>query len=124
MKVRNGDVSLVDRKEVLRLQFNRKLKSDPDLAALILAVASLVGVARRLRVSHPPDLVAEVVKPLLIGKVGYSTAAAFSPPINDGDPLSALASTGSMMWREQFVVPEGSTLTQLLASWNAPMSLQ
>ena len=79
--------------EVFGLKFNRNLKSDPHLNEMILAVASLAGVAQCLRAHLPANLVADVVRALLVGKVGYGIAAAFFPCLHNDDPRPTLSST-------------------------------
>ena len=65
--------------EVHGLKFNRNLKSDPHLNEIILAIASLAGITRHLRGHLPANLVADVVRALLVGKVGYGIGADFFP---------------------------------------------
>ena len=76
----------------VQFKFNRGLKSDPNIQSLTFAVASLVGVARRLKFHLPPNQVTEVVRALLVGRVGYGAAAAiFSHLLNDDSKFSLIA---------------------------------
>ena len=93
VKVSNSLVSPVKNIEILGLKFNRNLKFDPHIEALISAAASLAGVARCLKAHLPTNLVADVVRALLVGKIGYGIAAAFFFRLSNDDPRSALAST-------------------------------
>ena len=59
---------------------------------LISAVASLAGVARRLKVHLPSNLAADIVRALLVGGIGYGIAATFFPRLGCDDPHLALMS--------------------------------
>ena len=89
----NSLVSPVESIEFLGLKFNRDLKSDPHIATLNSAVASLAGVARWLKVHLPSNLAADIVRALLVGRIGYGIAATFFPRLGCDDPGSALMST-------------------------------
>ena len=86
-------VSSVDLIEVLGIKFDRGLSSNPHIQKLISSVASLTGVTRCLRVDLPPDLVAEVMEALLVGKITYGAAAVLYPQLDCGSPCSTLLST-------------------------------
>ena len=68
--VGNSHVHPVDTVDILGMKFDCALRSDPHIRELNSAMASLAGVASRLRVYLPPDLVSDVIKSLLIGKIG------------------------------------------------------
>ena len=89
----NSLVSPVESIEFLGLKFNRDLKSDPHIATLNSAVVSLAGVARWLKVHLPSNLAADIVRALLVGRIGYGIAATFFPRLGCDDPGSALMST-------------------------------
>ena len=82
-------VSQVETIDFPGLKFGRNLKSDINL--LISAINSLAGVARCFRVHLPTRFAADVVRALLVGKIGCGIAAAFFPCLSQDDPLLALA---------------------------------
>ena len=84
-------VSPVDSIQVLGMKFDRGLGSDPHVRELTSAVASMAGLARCLRIHLPTeDLVVDIVKALLVGKVGYCAAAVLHPHLNQDTPRSSL----------------------------------
>ena len=78
----NSLISPVETIDFLGLKFDYSVNSDPHIRKLISDVASLAGVARHLKVYLPSNLVAEVVRALLVGKIGYGIAAAPFPRLN------------------------------------------
>ena len=91
--VSNSHVHPVDTVDILGMKFDRALRSDPHIQELNSAMASLAGVARCLRAYLPPDLVSDVIKSLLIGKIGYGAAAVIFHHFDHDAPHSALSST-------------------------------
>ena len=77
---------------ILGMQFDSGLRADPHVQELITSVASMAGIARRLRVHIPPDMVADVVKALLVGKISYGAAAVLFPRLDQDWPRSAFSS--------------------------------
>ena len=80
----DSGVTPVDSIEVLGTKFDRGLGSDPHLRELTSAVASMAGLARRLKIHLPTDLVVDIMKALLVGKVGYCAADVLHPCLNPG----------------------------------------
>ena len=91
IKIGSSLVTLVNSVGVLGMKFDRSLKSDPHIRELTSVVASLTGVARYLRVHLPPDLLAVIMKALLVGKINYGAAAMLLPCLDQDAPCSALS---------------------------------
>ena len=83
-------VTPVDSIKVLGTKFDRGLGSDPHVRKLTSALASMAGLARCLKIHLPTDLVADNVKALLVGKVGYCVAAVLHPRLNQDALCSSL----------------------------------
>ena len=92
VKIGSSLVTPVNSVGVLGMKIDRGLKSNPHIRELNSAVASLTGVARCLRVHLPPDLVAIIIKALLVGKINYGAAAMLLPHLDQDAPCSALSS--------------------------------
>ena len=79
-------VTQVDTIKVLGLKFHRSQKPDPKIGALVSGVATIAGIARRPRLYLRFSSTLEVVRSLLVGKVGYRAAATNFPHFKRGDP--------------------------------------
>ena len=53
-------------------------------------MASIAGLARCLKIPLPTDPVVDIMKALLVGKVGYCAAAVLHPRLNQDAPRSSL----------------------------------
>ena len=112
--VGNALVSPVESIEILSLKFGHDLKSDPHISTLISSVASLAGAARRLRIHLPAQLAKDVVRALIIGKIGYGIAAALFPRLSQDDSRPALASALQICVKD---------VARALCGWNRADSL-
>ena len=85
-----SQVTPMDSIEVLGMKFDRGPGSDPHVMELSSAVSSIACLARGLKLHLPPDLVADVIRALLVGKIGYRAVAVFHPCLNQDAPRSSL----------------------------------
>ena len=75
--------------EILGIKFDKHLTPTPHLCALEKAIRGIGGTARRLSVHLPQDLMGEVVKALLVGKISYG-AAVVPPRLLETEPQSII----------------------------------
>ena len=83
------------------MKFDHGLGLILHVRELTSAMASIAGLAGHHKVHLPPNLVADVIRVLLVGKIGYGAAAMLHPCPDQDVPHSSLIAALQVRWLEQ-----------------------
>ena len=116
-RVNIGDISVapVETIEVLGLKFTRRLKSDPYILALTSAMATIVGIARRLMIHLPLIVLLEWLRLSWLVRLATVLQQPFSHDslmMIQNRPTLLNSKPGSTMLPELFEVPTELALLQ------------